>query len=143
MMRSTDATRRWAFFNIGAFMCGEDTGQVHNPARRLTPLQLAAIIGAPAEEWHPSVVREPELTPFQAQMIAYTAMGRDSHAFARNESTEWVQFVIDARYTATPDEYGFAVYSVAPTGGFGRYAFHVRNVPAADVERLREALATI
>lgn len=26
-------TRRWAFYNLGAFMCAQDTGKVHGPDR--------------------------------------------------------------------------------------------------------------
>lgn len=30
-MRSTQDTRRWAFYSLGAQMCAQDTGRVHGP----------------------------------------------------------------------------------------------------------------
>lgn len=31
MQRSTQETRRWAFYSLGARMCEQDTGRVHGP----------------------------------------------------------------------------------------------------------------
>lgn len=77
MMRSTQETRRWAFFNIGAMMRGQDTCRQHGPWSHPHTAQALDLIRDPYAHDHAQRVASVEF--FHLAMPERWAQG-----YARN-----------------------------------------------------------